>query len=670
MKLIKQEGFKDCGPTCLLMIIRHYKGNIQIEKLKELCKTTKSGTTAYHLIEAAKKCGFESNGYKCDLKDLNEDNIILPCIAHVIINNSYKHYVVIEKINFKKKKIYIKDPIGKNYIKTFEEFENIYQGILIYMYPIKNIVNYKNSSSIKFLFQIIKPSINQIFSIIIISIFITIFSILGTFYMQYMINNDKRLYFIFASFIILSIFKITSNYLRGKLIASVNRKINLNLSLSSFNNIIHLPYHCYKNNTTGEIVSRINDLENIKEFISKISITVFIDIPLLIISLIIIYFLSTKILFLTLIVIFLYIVIYFVFRTPSNNYISDIMDLKSSYTSYMVESINAFDYIKGCNKENKILNIFTKKYIEFLNKLYGYEIFYNIELGLKEFLDEIGYLSLILIGMLLILDKDLNIANLFTISFLFTFCINPLKSIIDIDNNLKHSIISIQKLLNLYYEKENSGIIDNKCLGNIEFKNLSYTFNNTNYILKNINLKINQGNKVIVLGKSGSGKSTLFKILKKYYDVERDKVYINDIDINDYKNSDVLYVSQNEFLYTDTIYNNIDSDDILNISKICLLDDIIKSNSLGYNALIEENGFNLSGGQRQRIILARTLANDFNIIIIDEGLNQVDTNMERKILLNMFKEYKDKTIIYISHRKDNIDLFNQVIKLEDGVIID
>ena len=143
MKLISQEGFKDCGPACLLMIIKHYKGNISITKLKEMCKTNNKGTTAYHLIEAAKSCGFEASGYKCKLSDLNKDNVILPCIAYVLLDNTYQHYVVIQKINFNKSKIYIKDPIGKSYVKTFEEFSKIYKDVLIYMYPIKNIVNYK-----------------------------------------------------------------------------------------------------------------------------------------------------------------------------------------------------------------------------------------------------------------------------------------------------------------------------------------------------------------------------------------------------------------------------------------------------------------------------------------------------------------------------------------------
>ena len=98
------------------------------------------------------------------------------------------------------------------------------------------------------------------------------------------------------------------------------------------------------------------------------------------------------------------------------------------------------------------------------------------------------------------------------------------------------------------------------------------------------------------------------------------------------------------------------------------VNEIIKDNPLGYNMPLEENGVNISGGQRQRIILARALLKESKIILIDEGLNEVDSNLERKILKNIFKYYHDKTFIIVSHRLDNIDLFDKVIRLENGVI--
>ena len=201
--IIRQDGLKDCGPTCLAIIIKYYKGYIAINELKQMCKTDRNGTTAYDLIEASKKCGFEAYGMRCQLKDINKENIILPCIAHVTINNSYNHYVVMEKIDFKRRKILINDPIGQKKYYHFDEFNKIFNNILIYMYPIKVIKNTPNNSLKKFVFKIIKSSTRQLVQVIIISIFITLFSIITSFYMQYMIDNimfSKKIIFVFILF--------------------------------------------------------------------------------------------------------------------------------------------------------------------------------------------------------------------------------------------------------------------------------------------------------------------------------------------------------------------------------------------------------------------------------------------------------------------------------------
>ena len=127
-------------------------------------------------------------------------------------------------------------------------------------------------------------------------------------------------------------------------------------------------------------------------------------------------------------------------------------------------------------------------------------------------------------------------------------------------------------------------------------------------------------------------------------------------------------------MYTDTIKNNIILDrqisyeDFLEVCNLTYVSDIIKEKKISYDYLLEESGANLSGGQRQRIVLARALLKQSKIILIDEGLNEVDISLERKILLNIFKKYQDKTIIIISHRLDNSDLYNLSITLNEGTV--
>ena len=150
-------------------------------------------------------------------------------------------------------------------------------------------------------------------------------------------------------------------------------------------------------------------------------------------------------------------------------------------------------------------------------------------------------------------------------------------------------------------------------------------------------------------------------------------ISINNIDINHYHldilRNNITYVSQQEYLFNDTIYNNItlgrevDKEDVEKVIKMVHLNEVSKTDKL-----VEENGFNFSGGERQRIILARSILKKSDIYIFDEALSQIDVVRERDILLNIFKYLKDKTIIVISHRFDNKDLFERVIRIEKGSI--
>ena len=157
-------------------------------------------------------------------------------------------------------------------------------------------------------------------------------------------------------------------------------------------------------------------------------------------------------------------------------------------------------------------------------------------------------------------------------------------------------------------------------------------------------------------------------------------ILINNIDINHYHleniRSNITYVTSNEYLFTDTLQNNItmykeiEEQEMKQVCKLCLVDDIIKNNLTGYNTLMEENGFNFSNGERQRIILARSLIRKSNIYIFDEAFSGIDITREKKILENIFSYLQDKTIIVISHRFNNKKLFDRVLKLEGGEIIE
>lgn len=667
-----QEGFKDCGPACLYHIIEHYHGHIELEELKEWCCTDKNGTTAYHLIEAAKKCGFHATGIKLELKDIETDNLIFPMIAHVILKNSYYHFIVIEKIKARAKKIQVYDPALGNQQYSFEEFSKIYQGIIIQLYPIRTIPynqTYKLSDFIK---ELLIPIKNQIIQIVILSFTITLLSIITTFYFQTIIEHvgfsKMYLVLIFILFLVLTLYKNFSTFFRNRILVVMNQKLDFFLTSHTFEQILLLPYGYYRNHTTGEMISRIHELENVRNVISKFALHVFIDFPLTIFAFVVMYFLNSTLCVISLILLSLYSLIVLLFYKPIQNHVDTCQSEKALVTSYMVESIQGFESVKGNNMQRKVLRQFQKKYVTFLNKMFQFDNCYNTQLFLKDMIGGIGFLTFILIGVFLVKKEIITIGVMISMQMLLSYFLEPIESMIDFYTEWKQASIALKKVMCLFHKQERHPISKTQLQGNIQIKSLSYAIKERP-ILKNISLKIEAKDKIMVVGNSGGGKSTLFKLLKKYYPIERGKIKLDGIDIQDCEVEDIVYISQDEILFTDTIANNIDSDRLFDIAKICEIENMIDKLPLGYHTLLEENGFNISGGERQRIILARALAKPFSILIIDEGLSQVDVDMERKILKNLLETYSDKTIIMISHRIDNLDLFNKRLHIEEGKVI-
>lgn len=661
------------------MIINFYGGNLPIDQIRDLTKTDKNGTTAFHIIEACKSIGFNAEGIKTSLEQLNKENLILPCIAHVVIDGKYKHFVVIYKIDFKNKKIIIADPSCSIKKITFSEFQKMWSGVLITLYPLKKLPLTQNISFIDFLLKIIKLHKAFIFNIIMLSIFITMFSVISSFYMKNILDaiNYNNLTIIFIFFLFINIFKILSDFFRNKLLIYLNQKIDLLLTLDTYKKIISLPYNYYHTRTTGDIISRVNDLSIIRNMITKVSLSLFIDLPLALVTFIIFYIINTKLFFISLIIVFIYLLLMIFSKNRIINNINTIQVNKSETMSYMIETINGFETVKSVGNEAQIIDKFEKKYVKFLKNIFKFDNYNNTISILKDLVNAMGYLTIIYVGAKMVILGNLTFGDLLVFVNLLNYFLEPIKNIIDLNSEIKEAKNSLRRILELFKnENKKQTFIDNVKVKEISFNNLSYSYDYKEKQLKKINLKLKK-QKILILGKSGSGKSTLFKLLMKYYEIPRNQITINGYDINDYKD-DVIkqnfsYISQNEILYTDSIYNNLKIDknitdeQIIEISKKCFIDEFL--NDLGLNMLIEENGYNLSGGQRQRIILARALLKNFEVLIIDEGLSQIDINLERKILKNLFKMYENKMMIVISHRLDNMDLYDRVIELKNGEIV-
>ena len=376
----------------------------------------------------------------------------------------------------------------------------------------------------------------------------------------------------------------------------------------------------------------------------------------------------------------IYFLIFYIFRPVLKKYTEKNQQHSAEINSLLVESINGYETIKNMNIENMMNERMEELYVKALNDNFIYENISNFELFIKEIVSMTGILLVEFLGLSLVMKNQLSLGVLLTFISLTSYFIEPVKNIIDLSKEYYYAMNALKRVNNLLdIETENLSTTTNYSIqGKIEFHQMNFSYNLQKNIFQNIDLQIDKKEKVMILGDSGSGKSTILKILLKYYPINRDMIYIDGIDLNDYSlfeiRKNIACISQNEVLYTDTIKNNIllnrniSDIEFMEACKISCVDDFVKKMFLGYETKLEENGLNLSGGQRQRIVLARALLKPSKILLIDEGLNAIDINLERKILKNIFSKYQNKTIIVVSHRLENLDLFHKVIHLKDGII--
>ena len=621
----KQIGLKDCGVTSLKMIIKYYGGDYPIENLRILTNTSKSGTSAYDLIEGAKKIGLDSAGYEVKLEDI--DSKILPVIAYTVIDKIYQHYIVIYEINYKKQELIIGDPATRLKKIKMEDFKKIYQNIIISFSPLKKLPIIKEQNIIKDqIILILSNNKKTIFSILISSIIITLLTTIITLSIKILLDNINIA--IYPIIILIAIIKYILELVNNKSILKLQYKINQSLYQKIFEKIIFLPYQYYRNRTTGEILSKVTNIEKVSNFIINTFSNLIINLLIIIFSFILMYIINIKMLFVILILTFFICITTLIYKEKRTNYLAETISNKSTIDSYLYEAISGFETVKGLNIEEEIINKLNKKNNDFFKSKNEYSLISIKEYGLQNLIYIIGNIVFILIGTKFIKNGIIRISDFILFFSLYNNFSEPFMNIVDYIHSFKDIKLSIKCIEDIFIPNTNMK------------EEVSLYHKNT-----------------IVLGPSGVGKSTLLKKIKGYYSSN---------------NKDIIYISQNEILFTDTINNNIlignkNIEDLDKVIDICELRSVIESRKLKGNSLIEENGYNLSGGEKQRIVLARSIIKKPKLLLIDEGLSEVNIDLERKILKNIMNNYKDMIIIFVSHRKENIDLFDNVINLERNI---
>lgn len=358
-----------------------------------------------------------------------------------------------------------------------------------------------------------------------------------------------------------------------------------------------------------------------------------------------------------------------------------------SLLALIEETLSGLRIVKAFTAEKSVNSAFQKINDDFNRLTIKINRRRSLASPVGEFLGTIVMVIIMVYGANLILNHKTTMLPQQFLTYLATFylIIEPAKRFSTAYYNIQKGMASseridfILKAENKITEKENA-VPKREFNGCIEYKNVSFKYNQQ-FVLNNIDLKVEKGKTIALVGQSGSGKSTLVDLIPRFYDIEHGEILIDDINIKDYKLNDLRslmgIVNQDPILFNDSFYNNIafglanvSMEDVVAAAKVANAHDFIMETPDGYNTNVGDRGGKLSGGQRQRVSIARALLKNPPILILDEATSALDTESERLVQEAIIQLMKNRTSIIIAHRLSTIKHADEICVLDEGKIVE
>lgn len=690
---VPQVDETDCGAACLAMILKNYRSRVSIAHLRHIAKTNMEGTTALGLVKTAEKFDMNVQAVKADMSLFDMNDIQYPFIVHVIKEGELLHYYVVLKST--KRKIIVADPDPTSGIKKMSRkaFEKEWTGITLFMAPkadFKPVKEKKNN--LLSLFPYMFKQKKLVRNIILAALLMTLISICSSYFVQGLIDT----YIPNGTFTALSILTIglliayvfNSIFLYGQqfLLNVLGQRLSIDLNLQYIRHIFELPMEFFTTRKIGEITSRFSDASRIIDALASTVISLFLDLSIVILIGIILAVQNMTLFLITLASLPFYAIVILGFSKRFEELNNDQMESNAIVSSSIIEDIQGIETIKALNSEQVRYQKIDSQFVDYLRKAFKYSKTEAFQTALKTFIRLSLNVIILWVGASAVMHNKMSIGELMAFNALLSYFVDPLQNIINLQPTLQAANVAQNRLNEVYLvhsEFKNKTSINNihDLNGKIIFSHVNYRYGYGEDVLKDINLTINDNEKITVVGMSGSGKSTLVKLLVDFFSPIKGKVTLNNYSTKEINKhvlrSYVNYVPQNPYVFAGTIKenlllgsrSNITEKDIAEACRIAEIKNDIEKLPLGFNTQLDENAKILSGGQKQRLTIARALLSSAKVLIFDEATSGLDTITEKKVVDNLIN-LRDKTIIFIAHRLAIAERTDNIVVLNQGQIVE
>lgn len=554
-----------------------------------------------------------------------------------------------------------------------------------------------NKFNIKLFFRLlefVKPYKSNFIFVTIAAILISVFSILSQYLLKIGVDdyitlkNYSGLVYIISLMFAVLIFQVIFQFLFVYFTNILGQKVVFDIRTKLFSRIIKFKMSYYDKSSVGRLVTRsVNDMETIASIFSQGLFMIFADLILMLSVISVMIYLSFKLSIIVFAVLPFILIATRFFQRAMKSAFNEVRSEVANLNSFVQERISGIKEIQIFNREeveqNSFIKINEKHKNAWLKTVWYNSIFFPIaEISTSITIGLLVWFGGRLVGVEF---SGVTIGTIFLFIQLSQMLFRPLRQIADKFNTLQMGMVAANRVFNILdtsdFIKNHTTKKNNLIEGKIKFDELSFYYSESKPVFDKLNLSINSGEKVAIVGSTGSGKTTLINLILRFYESNSGDIFIDNRNIKeiDLKNlrSQISLVTQDIFLFADSIFNNItlfnpniSIDDVKKAAKEIGIHDFINKLPGGYYYNVRERGVMLSEGQKQLISFLRAYLSNPRILILDEATSSIDSKTEKLIQYATSKIIQNKTSIIIAHRLSTILNSDKIIVLENGKIVE
>lgn len=677
----------ECGAACLTMILNYYGRKTALSEVRERCGVGRDGLSAQTIVKIARLYGLRVKAIS--LRDNLSDfrYVKLPAIIHWEFN----HFMVAER--WKPTRVHVVDPaLGRRSI-SMEEFNENFTGVVLLMEPGVQFSRESQPPKItlwwyfRYIFRLPGFLVQIFCASLFLQLLGLLFPLITKIFMDDIFPSGSKdlLMVIGSGIVVIMLAQLVISLLRSLTLVYLQAKIDMQMLIGFFEHLLALPYKFFQQRSTGDMLTRMSSNLAIRDMLTGQVLSTLLDGATVIVYLFILLGQSSALTLIALAIGAIQIGL-LLFSTRIIHALNkrDLIVVGKAQ-GYMAEALTGIATIKAAGAEHRALEHWSNLFFDHLNLSVRRDSIASILGSIMGGMGSFAPLLLLWYGAIQVLDGTMSIGTMLALNALIIAFLAPLSSLASSGQHIQLVKAHFERISDVMgAEREQDNVTELRhpptLTGHIDLKKVCFRYDpNAPFVLQDIDLHVEPGQKIALVGRTGSGKSTLGKLLLGLYTPTEGEILYDGLSLNelDYRavRSQFGIVLQESALFNSTVRENIafnhpemDIEQVIQAAQAAAVHEDIQRMPMGYETLIAEGGSAISGGQRQRLSIARALANSPTIMLFDEATSHLDVITEQ--IINLNTSALACTRIVIAHRLSTIRDADVILVLEEGKIVE